>query len=598
MAFCSQCGHSNVAGTRFCTKCGTTLTSSGSHASPTSATTEPTDPLLGNTIEGKYRFDSRLGAGGMGAVYKATRLLIGDTVAIKVLHQAHSATAQAGERFRREAQAAARLKHPNAVQIYDFGITSDGLLYLIMEMAEGQSLRKVIQERGALQPALAAEIMTQCCSALDEAHKQNIVHRDIKPDNIMVKMTANGAQVKILDFGIARLLDTTGTDSLTQTGSVIGTPHYMSPEQCLGEELDGRSDIYSLGVVLYEMLTGTVPFNAKTSREIISKHITQPPPPIRSIVSELSEEVEAVVRMALEKERESRPQSAITLGKALTNAINYAPRKSSGTSPQVSVPTQTVVSAPVPQPVMPPISGSHSGQHSGSHQPPISGQYPPYPTPQSMPQQYQQPQKRSWFGPFLIGGVLVFIAMCILIAFLAWLGSDEETDVVVTPTPDPIVAPVTEPSLPPAVTSTDEGEVSILSVEASTSRNPSGSVGYLPQMAMDGDPTTAWVEGGEGPGEGEWIQFNFSGVTTINRLIISPGYFKSDQVWAKNNRLAKARLEFSDGSQFEVNFTDTMTEQEVAISGVKSEFVRIVIVEVYPGATDSKDTAISEVEFE
>ena len=164
-----------------------------------------------------------------------------------------------------------------------------GLLYLIMELAEGQSLRGRIRDKGALPLSLASEIMRQTCAALDEAHRHNIVHRDIKPDNIMVKMTGTGAQVKVLDFGIAKLRDLAGVDTLTQHGSVIGTPHYMSPEQCLGEELDGRSDIYSLGVVLFEMLSGTAPFNGNTSREIISKHISQRPPPIRSIRAELSE---------------------------------------------------------------------------------------------------------------------------------------------------------------------------------------------------------------------------------------------------------------------------------------------------------------------
>ena len=220
--------------------------------------------MAGRTIEDKYRLGDKIAAGGMGTVYRAERLMIGDTVAIKILHPEHVADATATERFRREAQAAARLKHQNAVQIYDFGVTDDGLVYLVMELVEGQSLRQIIREQGPLMPSAAAEVLRQSCAAIDEAHRQSIIHRDIKPDNIIVSISGSSFRVKVLDFGIAKLRDMAATN-MTQTGSVMGTPHYMSPEQCVGEELDGRSDIYSLGIVLYEMLAGVVPFNSPTS---------------------------------------------------------------------------------------------------------------------------------------------------------------------------------------------------------------------------------------------------------------------------------------------------------------------------------------------
>ena len=174
------------------------------------------DVLLGRTIsEGRYRIDAKIGRGGMGDVYRAARLLIGDEVAIKFLHPEH-----VSERFQREAQAAARLKHPNAVTIYDFGITSDGLVYLAMELLAGQSLRAFIKQEGPLSVATAAEILNQACSAIEEAHRLQIVHRDIKPDNIIVNPTLNGLRVKVLDFGIAKLRDETAGD-LTQTGAVL-----------------------------------------------------------------------------------------------------------------------------------------------------------------------------------------------------------------------------------------------------------------------------------------------------------------------------------------------------------------------------------------
>jgi serine/threonine protein kinase len=277
----------------------------------------------GRVIEGKYRLDAHIGAGGMGTVYRATRLLIGDAVALKILHPELVSDEQAAERFRREAQAAARLKHTNAVSVYDFGITQDGLVYLVMELVEGESLRDMIKRQGPLPLAAAVEITRQVCAALDEAHGRNIVHRDIKPDNIIVNTTPKGLRVKVLDFGIARIRDVApAAASLTQTGTMVGTPRYMSPEQCLGEEVDGRSDIYSTGVVLYEMLAGTVPFNSPTPTAVVVQHVTQQPPPLRAINMSIPASVEAVVLHALEKRRDARPQTAGALASELTEAAS------------------------------------------------------------------------------------------------------------------------------------------------------------------------------------------------------------------------------------------------------------------------------------
>lgn len=314
--------------------------------------------VIGRTIAAKYRLDAVIGTGGMGAVYRATRLLIGDQVAIKLLHQEHVSEAQASERFRREAQAAARLKHTNAVSIYDFGVTDDGPAYLVMELVEGQSLRRVIKEQGPLTPAAAAEILNQVCAALDEAHRHQIVHRDLKPDNIMVNPKITGLQVKVLDFGIAKVRDVAAS-YLTQSGSVLGTPHYMSPEQCLGEELDNRSDIYSLGVVLYEMLAGVVPFNALNSTAVVVQHVNNPPLPLRGINLNISPAVEAAVLHALAKRREDRPQSARAFAAEFSSAV------ASGLPPGVAhqAPRSEVAGAAVLNPTVvmnrtPAISGA------------------------------------------------------------------------------------------------------------------------------------------------------------------------------------------------------------------------------------------------
>ncbi len=312
---CKNCNAEIADGSRFCAECGVSLTGAQQ------AVAAKQDPLIGATIDGKYRIDSQIGAGGMATVYRATRLLIGDQVAVKILHAEQFRDSQAPERFRREAQAAARLKHPNAVTIYDFGVSNDSQVYLVMELVEGKSLRSIIKQQGPFLPSAAAEIITQAAAALDEAHRQNIVHRDVKPDNIIVSSVASGIKVKVLDFGIVRLRDMSAIGNLTQTGSVMGTPHYMSPEQCLGEELDGRSDVYSLGVVLYEMLAGVVPFNSPTSMAVVVQHVNTAPAPLRILNVSIPASVEAVVMRALEKKREARPQTAAVLAEELNAAL-------------------------------------------------------------------------------------------------------------------------------------------------------------------------------------------------------------------------------------------------------------------------------------
>lgn len=336
---------------------------------------------VGLVIDEKYEIESKLGSGGMATVYRATRRLIGDTVAIKILHPEQVRDPQGAERFRREAQAAARLKHPNAVTIYDFGVAPDGLVYLVMELVEGKNIRTMIREKGPLPPKTVADILTQACGALEAAHRQHIVHRDIKPDNIVVDVTPAGLRVKVLDFGIAWMRDMS-TASLTQTGNVIGTPHYMSPEQCLGEELDNRSDIYSLGVVLFEMLAGVVPFNSPTSTAVIIQHVNQAPPPLRVINISVPSAVETVVLRALSKSREDRPQSAQYLAEEFNSAVtggigprgneainganegtaSPAPRDGLAPTQKMSIPSWGGESAPGLAPVYAPASGRKKRQ--------------------------------------------------------------------------------------------------------------------------------------------------------------------------------------------------------------------------------------------
>ena len=373
---CPKCGSANTGGThgsthystdkiRFCFNCGTDMSAKVGDAKPLTADA-PTlafeseaavskkkeqDALIGRTLDGKYLIDSRLGAGGMGTVYAGTRLHIGDTVAIKILHKDTISDIQAAERFRREAQATSRLKHPNAVGIYDFGITGDSLAYIVMELVEGKSLRRIIKRQGQLSPQAVDEILGPVCDALDEAHRNNMVHRDIKPDNIIVNTSPSGLRVKVLDFGIAKLHNvSSGMIDLTATGSVMGTPQYMSPEQCMDEALDGRSDVYSLGIVLYEALTGRVPFTSTTATAVAVAQVNQKPPSLRAINPGISPILEAVVMHALEKKREARPQSAGALAQEWHVAVTGVP---TATLPSVKVGNQHELMATIMAPATP-----------------------------------------------------------------------------------------------------------------------------------------------------------------------------------------------------------------------------------------------------
>jgi serine/threonine protein kinase len=349
---CPNCGNASD-GEGFCAKCGVELaaplastasTSGGAESPATISPLSASGALTGRTLDQKYFLESKLGVGGMGTVYRAGRLLIGDWVAVKVLHPDQMADPQAVERFRREAQTAARLRHPNIVALYDFGVSREGLNYQVMELAEGESLRSMVDRQGTLAEIDAAEIIRQVCAALDEAHRQGIVHRDIKPENILVQTTPDGMQVKVLDFGIAAMRDV-NADRLTRTGAIVGTPHYMSPEHCLGEALDGRSDIYSLGIVLYEILTGIVPFDSPTPTAIIIKHVNDPPPPPRALNPKISPPVELVALRALEKLRDARPQTAGEMAMELIAATGSAAPDSS--RPAMAAEPEAVTPPPI-----------------------------------------------------------------------------------------------------------------------------------------------------------------------------------------------------------------------------------------------------------
>jgi serine/threonine-protein kinase len=281
-----------------------------------------TDPLVGHTLDEKYRLEERLGVGGMGTVYRARHLLIDRPVAVKVLNQRFVEDEAARTRFSREARACGRLQHANAVTVTDFGQSHDGYVYLVMELLEGRTLREVLAKEAPLDPARSVALMLQISAAVAAAHEAGIIHRDLKPANVFIVQRADvPAVVKVLDFGIAKLaadsLDEDDRMTLTQFGAMIGTPRYMSPEQCDGAELTPAADVYSLGVILYEMLTGAVPFSGSTPLAIAMKHTTEAPRSPREIVASIPPALEELVLHTLEKNPQDRPQDAAAFGQEL-----------------------------------------------------------------------------------------------------------------------------------------------------------------------------------------------------------------------------------------------------------------------------------------
>jgi serine/threonine protein kinase len=347
LLICPTCKTHFEGEEHFCPRDGSPLATS---ASDREAAADPTtDRLIGRVLGGRYRLLERLGQGGMGTVYRATHTLMDKPVALKILRAELATDAEAVARFHREARSASRLDHDHCIRVTDFGQSDDGLLFLVMELLDGHSLSYVTR-RGPVPAPRAAAIGVAIAEALAHAHDAGIIHRDLKPDNVFLARRAkNREMVKVLDFGLAKLAsDSALGPSITRDGTVFGTPEYMAPEQAEGEKLDGRTDVYALGVILYQLVCGEVPFKSSNFVALLTKQVSEPPvsPRARREDLDIPPGLEMVILRCLEKNRDDRYATAAELADALE------PFAASDTSQSVLLPTREV---------------AHAAQTPGSH---------------------------------------------------------------------------------------------------------------------------------------------------------------------------------------------------------------------------------------
>ena len=456
MKTCSTCQQSYPNNYAICPADGTQLTEIGTWSE-------------GSIIRGKYRLLAKVGQGGMGSVYKALHLAFDELRALKVIAPELLTDDLFVKRFTKEAVTTRKLQHPNAVRVDDIDTAEDGRPYIVMEFIDGKSLKKLIREEGPLPYGRVCSIIKQTASALDAAHKLGMVHRDIKPDNIALVDSPDGEMVKVLDFGIAKVkearMDENANLTLTGAGVVIGTPQYMSPEQAMGkkgDELDGRADLYSLGVVMYQMLTADLPFKADTTMEMLLAHMQKPPAPISMVHPELQipEPIADLTLRLLEKNRDMRPAS----GRALIQEIERL-EKDVMTQGRTRVLTADDLVAADNRPATPNRAPTPAAPppRSATQQvrPPEPPKQPPQPQPSQPPAYRQQPQvvapplrpkpPESRWG--------MWVAMVVLLVglgggglYLATRNSSPQPqpEPVPSPAPNPAPNPIATPAPNPA----------------------------------------------------------------------------------------------------------------------------------------------------
>lgn len=313
---CPQCCKVSPADSQYCPTCGFPIAN---------VALSREDPFIGQTLPGGYHILDLISVGGMGRVYRAEQAVLGRTVAVKIIHPHLAADENSALRFLTEARASSQLNHPNSIAVYEFGRTTQGQPYIVMEFLRGRDLARVMMEDGLLPFSRIVNVLVQVLSALSEAHELGIVHRDLKPENVILEPLRRGGDlVKVLDFGLAKLkADARAPRNVTSPGIVCGTPDYMAPEQGQGDPIDGRSDLYAVGVMLFQLLTGRLPFDADSPTQIVMMHLTVAPPDPRQVAPHrnIPEVLAAIVAKALEKKASRRYQDALEFADALRDAL-------------------------------------------------------------------------------------------------------------------------------------------------------------------------------------------------------------------------------------------------------------------------------------
>lgn len=468
---CEACGHDNVEGARFCANCGVTI---ATHI-------VSDDPLVGKIVGGRYRITRVIGEGGMGIVYEGEQQM-GTTVrkvAVKTLHTELSRDPSVTARFHRECGTVAQLEHPNTIKVYDFGAMPDGTLYIAMEYLAGKPLDKVIEGAGALEPRRVLKLLRQISGSLEEAHRMGIVHRDLKPENVILVDRAGEVDVvKLLDFGIAARTEAADAEreaKLTQQGMVLGTPPYMSPEQFTGKPLDKRSDIYSLAVMAYEMLTGKLPFEATTPWQWATEHMTSQPRPFETMAvsTSIPKPMRDAILRGLAKDRDERFATVSEFVDAM--AAEGSAMGPSADSGRGSAATAAMEAAPD-------FGAMPGGSAPTAAMPAHAGAVSPAMTPQRIPAPPPAERGSGGSGKGLIyglGGVALLLVGGIAYAVMQSDGG-EDVDPLATLTPTAETAPTPTPTPIPEPADEQEG--------AAGSKGEGGSAGDLAPIGGGSDP--------------------------------------------------------------------------------------------------------------
>jgi serine/threonine protein kinase len=554
--------------------------------------------LAPNTIlQDRYEIVRQLGQGGMGAVYEATDRRFGSTVALKQTLVAGDALRRA---FEREARLLNTLQHAGLPHVIDYFFEGDGQ-FLVMQYIPGDDLGQMLRRRA--EPFPVGNVVTWADQLLDlldylHTHEPPIIHRDIKPENL--KLTRRG-NIILLDFGLAKGLAEQA--AATNASSVVGyTPNYAPLEQIRGTGTDERGDLYALAATLFHLVTMRLPPDAVARAESFVNGQPDPLRPANEVDPRVPARVASVLHAALALRRDDRPRSAAAMREALRDAtratVPDAPEVStypSAPGPAVTVPTGRPTE-PESQQTVPAISTAVPVQSAApTYQPTYPATY-----------QVTAPPPPSGTGAKIVLALASVAAVVVLgvgaVLVYIYAFSNPRS----TPAPAPYETPRAPQSAPRATP--DAAPVSHdtppstsapaaaprITATATSVREPIDGNTYGPEMALDGRPSTAWVEGAEAAGIGESITLTLSTPARVSRLRIEPGYFKSPTAWAKNNRLARARITLSDGRTIEAKFDDEMREQAVAIGGGAITSITVTIEDAYLGG-DDLDTAISEI---